>query len=415
MSGYRYKFMKNISLISALLLALLITHSAYSSDNYVFAPFVSRLKAVEDDSSIKLKWKDSRDIKGSCLIYRHTEVISRNNFSDAFLVAEVPIKTESYTDTAMADTDFYYSVLVKNEEGNIYDIFIPYRNVTSIPVSISDIKKIDDNLTYITYLRVSEKIDSLYLTFRSSNPERNAAVLRSEEPIFTVEDIKTARLLSIIPSLKESYSDFPIAGVPYYYCVVDAQLLKSYNITIIPFENSTISPSEIKISENSIAVLEKTVYLRPEPLPAIFLDRDIETGKKLASGYNNYFPEKDIRKKTQKIITSLIEESSLNKSSISEGEILNPDDYYNQKENIQLSVLIERYFFQKDWYEFKDRLKDFIRTSERKSLKDRGSFYLGQCYYFTGDYNRAYLEFLESSESFYPESKKWMNTILTGK
>ena len=404
--------MKNISLISALILVFLITHSAYSSDNYVFAPFVSRLKAVEDDSSIKLSWKDSRDINGSCLIYRHTEKISRNNFSDAFLVAEVPLETENYTDTAMAETDFYYTVLMKNDNGNIYDIFIPYRNVTSSPVSISDIKKIDDNVSHISYLRVSEKKDSLYLTFRSSNPERNAAVLRSKEPIFTVEDIKTATLLSIIPSLKESYSDFPIAGVPYYYCVVDAQLLKSYNITIIPFENSTISPSEIKISDNSIAELQKAVYLRPEPLPAIFLDRDIETGSKFSSGFTSYFPEKDIRPATEKIVASIIRDISIDETGVIESEILNPDDYYDQKENIQLSVLIERYFFKKDWAGLKARLMDFIRTSEKKSLKDKGSFYLGQCYYFTGDYNRAYLEFLESSDSFYPESKKWMNNIL---
>jgi hypothetical protein len=403
--------MKNISLISALILMFLMTHSAYTSDNYVFAPFVSRLKAVENDSSIKLSWKDSRDIKGSCLIYRHTEKISRNNFSDAFLVAEIPLETENYTDTAMAETDFYYSVLVKNETGNIYDIFIPYRNVTSNPVSISNIKKIDDNITHISYLRVSEKKDSLYLTFRSSNPERNAAVLRSSRPIFTVEDIKTAALLSIIPSLKGSYTDFPIAGIPFYYCVVDAQLLKSYNITIIPFENSTISPSEIKISDNSIAAFQKAVYLRPEPLPAIFIDRDVITGRKISSGYNNFFPEKDIKPVTEKIILSIIKENPL-AESVMESEILNPDDYYNQKENIQLSVLIERYFFKNEWAELKKKLMDFIRTSDRKSLKDRGSFYLGQCYYFTGEYNRAYLEFLASSDSFYPESKKWMNNIL---
>ncbi len=180
--------------------------------------FVSRLKAVEDNSSIQLSWKDSGDAEGTYVIYRHTEKISRDNFLDAFKVAEVKKGTQEYIDTAMAGTDFYYTVLLKKSSGKIYDIFIPYRNVTSNPVSISVIRKIDDNITHITYLRVIEKTDSLYLTFRSSNPERNIAVLRSTLPVFTTDDLKRADLLSVISSGKDNYTDFQLQGYLLLYC-----------------------------------------------------------------------------------------------------------------------------------------------------------------------------------------------------
>ncbi len=389
---------------------LVLSTSYVQAENYVFAPFVSRLKAVEENSSIKLTWKDSGDVDGTYLIYRHTEKIGRNNFPDAFQVAEVGKGVQNYTDTAMAGTDFYYSVLLKNREGKIYDIFIPYRNVTSNPVSLSSIRKIDDNLTYITYLRVSEKKDSLFLTFRSSNPDRNIAVLRSTEAVFTSDDLKNADLLSVIPSERDSYTDYPIAGIPYYYTVVDAELLKSYRIDIIPFENTTITPSEIRITDQVISSYRKTLKIRPEPLPAVHINRNIETGEKLLSAYSEFFPEKKISTETEAVVISLMKENT--EENKPEPELLNSSDFFGQKENIQLSVLLNRYFFKREWEILEEKLRDFIRHNESVSLNRKASFYLGQCYYFTGKHEKAFMEFLLSSENFYPESKKWMDTIL---
>ena len=395
-----------------LLIILLLSGTAYSalSENYVFAPFVSRLKAVEDNSSIKLSWKDSGDVDGNYIIYRHTEKINRNNFTDAFQVAEIEKGIEKYTDAAMAGTDYYYCVLIKNIEGNLFDIFIPYRNVTSNPVSISAIDKIDDNLTYITYLSVQENKDSLYLTFKSSNHDRNAAVLRSREPVFTIEELKKADLLSVIPSSAESYTDYPIAGIPYYYTVIDAELLKSYNMEIIPFENTTVSASEIKITDNVITSYKKSINIRPEPLPAVYIDKNIETGEKLFSAYSSFFPEKQLNRKTEILIKKMTE-TDINESLL-EPELLNISDFYSQKENIRLSVILDRYFLKKDWKNLEKKLIDFKRSNRKSSLGDRASFYLGQSYYFQGKKEKAFIEFLVSSDSYYQESKKWMNNIL---
>ena len=386
------------------------TADSAAAENYVFAPFVSRLKAVEDNSSIRLTWKDSGNAEGSYIIYRHTEKISRNSFADAFQVAEVKKGVQKYTDAAMAGTDYYYSVLLKNKEGNIFDIFIPYRNVTSNPVSISSIKKIDDNITYITYLNVMEKEDSLYLTFKSSNHERNIAVLRSREPVLTTDDLKKADLLSVVPSDGENYTDFPIAGIPYYYTVVDAELLKSYNMEIIPFENTTITPSEIKITDQAITSLKKSINERQKPLTAVYIDRNIETGRKLLSAYNKFFPEKGLGGKTVSIIKEMTE--SRISTILMAPELIDSGDFYSQRENIRLSVILDRYFFKKDWKNLEEKLVDFKRSLKTSSLKNRTSFYLGQSYYFQGKKEKAFMEFLSASESYYPESRKWMNNIL---
>ena len=396
--------------LTVIIIFLLLPSCISFADNYVFAPFISRLKAVEDNSAIKLTWKDSGDAKGTYLIYRHTEKISRNNFSDAFLVSEVNTGVENYTDTAMAGTDFYYSVILKTAENKQYDIFIPYRNVTSYPVSISEIRKIDDNLTYITYLRVTEKEDSLYLTFRSSNPDRNAAVLRSHTPIFTTDDLKKSDLLSVISSGRESYSDFPVAGIPCYYTVVDAELLKSYNMDIIPFENTTLTPSEIKITDKVITVFKKSIPLRPEPLPAVNLDINIETGRKISSAYEKFFPEIKLGKNTENLVRNILENEP--KPEKPEPVIINSEDFYSQRENIQLTVILSRYFFKEDWKNLELKLKDFIRNNRQNSLNKRASFYLGQCYFYQGNYNKSFMEFLTSSDSYYPESRKWMDNIL---
>ena len=93
-------------------------------------------------------------------------------------------------------------------------------------------------------------------------------------------------------------------------------------------------------------------------------------------------------------------------------ELLNREDFYSQKENISISVLLNKYFFKKEWKNLQIKLIDFKRNNNQKSLLRKASFYLGQCYYFQGEKQKAFLEFLTASDSFYPESRKWMDNIL---
>jgi len=411
------KSQKKYTIISLflLLMVLLIQSGAYCEESFVFAPFISRLKAVESNSRINITWKDSRDIDGTYLIYRHTEEINRNNFTDSFLVDEIPAGIEHYSDSAVNNTDFYYAVIAKNKEGNIFDIFLPYRNITLKPVAIKSIEKIGVNAASVRYLTAAAAKDSIFLDFNADTTERYLAVLRHVEPIFGREDILSSTLLNIIPSYRKSYTDYPIPGVPYYYCVIDAELLKNLSGELIPFENTTLSAAEIPLTPGQ-EMQSNLSALRAEPLPGFKINNYLETGSRIKTAgpeYNISFQK--ISDSTKNKIDLLISGYNINTEELIPVTLEMPEKTVkNAKtgEEIRLSVIIEKYFLKNNWRESVTNLLDLSRTTERKSLKNRISFYLGQSYYFLGRPEYAFFEFLKSSESFYPESRFWMDKIL---
>ncbi len=412
-----FKSKKKYTIIGffSLLLILLLQPGAPCEENFVFAPFISRLKAVESNSLINITWKDSRDIDGTYLIYRHTEEINRNNFADAFLVDEIPQGAENYSDSTINNTDFYYAVIAKNKEGNIFDIFLPYRNITLKPVSIKSIDKIGENTASVRYLTAAAAKDSIFLDFNADSPERYLAVLRHIEPIFGREDILSSTILNIIPSYRKSYTDYPIPGVPYYYCVIDAELLKNLNAELIPFENTTLSAAEIALTPGQEKQSNLSA-LRAEPLPGFKINNYLETGSRIKTAgpeYNISF--KKISDSTKNKIDLLISGYNINTEELIPVTLEMPEKTVKNgktAEEIRLSVIIEKYFLKRNWQESVKNLLDLSRTSERKSLKNRVSFYLGQSYYFLDRPEYAFFEFLKSSESFYPESRVWLDKIL---
>ncbi len=395
------------------LLLLFENKSIFCDDNYVFAPFISRLKAFEDNSSVKITWKDSRDIKGSYLIYRHTEPITRNNFADAFLVDEILPGTESYSDTVIPNTGFYYAVVVKNEKGDVFNIFLPYRNVTSKPVTVESINRIGDSAASVKYLTVTGKKDSLILSFSPSSSDRQLAVLRNIDPIFTADDIINSTILGIIPSHRKSYTDFPIPGVPCYYCIVDAELLKNLNVELIPFENTTLNAAEIPIPSGTLqlaALPEKRI----SPLPGYRLFNYLETGESIKTLLPEYsYSIRKLSQKTDAIIDSVLAKADVEYSMMETALLEQPETIPDDSEEKRLSIIIEKYINNNLWEEAEKSLSDLTRTSASKSFRNKAGYYLGQAYYFQGKSEKAYLEFLKSSESYYPESRKWMENILS--
>lgn len=391
---------------------ILFSNPLFSEDNFVFAPFVSRLKVYEENSSVKISWKDSRDIKGTYLIYRHTEQIDRSNFSDALVVEEIDAGTETYTDRVSSNTDFYYAVVAKNNGGEIFNIFLPYRNITLLPVSVKTIEKTGDNAAIVRYLNVSGKNDSLILSFNSSDQDRHLAVLRNIEPIFTSSDIAASTILNVIPSYRRSYTDFPIPGVPYFYAVVDSELVKTQNAELIPFENTTINSSEIPIGRDlTVAELYPG---RRKPLPGYRLYNYLESGERI----QNTLPEYNRAKEKLTINSDSIVSSLKNRYSPAEKTpepgILDTDKNSNENSGeTRLEIIIEKYFMAQDWENGEKALEDLLRSTEKKSLKNRLNYYLGQVFYFRNKPEKAFICFLAASENYYPEAKKWMDIILS--
>ena len=120
--------------VAAFVLTTVVIHG-----QTVFAPFVSRLKAETQGSSVVLTWKDSSDARGPLRIHRHIEEITDSNFADAKSIAEVPYGVGSYTDYPSDTLQYFYAVTVADETGKRYDLLIPFRNKTLSPRGVQEL------------------------------------------------------------------------------------------------------------------------------------------------------------------------------------------------------------------------------------------------------------------------------------
>jgi hypothetical protein len=281
-----------------------------------------------------------------------------------------------------------------------------------LPVSVKTIEKTGDNAAIVRYLNVSAKNDSLILSFNSSVQDRHLAVLRNIEPIFTNNDIATSTILNLIPSYRKSYTDFPIPGVPYFYAVVDSELVKTMNAELVPFENATINSSEIPITSRDMTVAE--LYPgRRKPLPGYRLYNYLETGEKIQNTLTEYSRKKEKLTEKSDTIVSYLKSRYIPVEKTPEPDILDVDKNSNENSGeTRLKIIIEKYFMAQDWENVEKTLEDLLRSTEKKSLKNRLNYYLGQAYFFRNKPEKAFICFLTASESYYPEAKKWMDNII---
>ncbi len=374
-----------------------------------FVPFISKISISEDNLAVKIEWKDIKSLSASYLIYRHTEEINRNNFSDAYIVEEVKAGKEFYYDLVTDNGDFYYAVVAKSKEGNIFNIFLPNINTTIKPIAIKNVKKQDNKPVIIKNIKAAVREDSIALDFDPSRNDRKIAVIRSINPIFSQKDIGESIIVNIISSGRKNYIDYTFPGIPYYYCIIDANLLSNPNDEITASINSTIEAVKIPLKKD-IKNYKVTAAARSKPVPNYRVSIFFETGT--SEVISNSILKK-ISLETENIISNLLIKYNTNYNSKMMPELLK--DFFNyikDSSDNALAEIIKNYFIKGSWEKAEKNLVNLKQSSEKNSFKNKCSFYLGQVYYFNGNMEKAYMEFLLSSENYYPESKRWMENIL---
>ena len=77
-----------------------------------------------------------------------------------------------------------------------------------------------------------------------------------------------------------------------------------------------------------------------------------------------------------------------------------------------LFEILKTYFIKKQYTESITALRSFLAQNRTKSVADRASFYLGESYYYTGNFPAALTRFL-ALEDTYPElTRRWIDSSL---
>lgn len=378
----------------------------------VFAPFVSRIKAQSSGSSIKLTWKDSKDLKGVNLIYRLDKEINSNNIGNAKLIAKVKQGVETYTDYPVTIKKYYYAVLIEDKKGKIYKLLIPYRNKTTRGVAVNFVATEEQRAAKIKNLHALVKDDYILITFNTSEPKRDLLLFRNTSPFASSEDLLHSNSPVTISGTEKSYEDYPIPGIKYYYALLDAGLFKIGKIELKLGENTTVNPVMIPLGVKR-ASLPKRPRIKPLPLPYLLISSSVDTGSELSPSAPFTFPKfKKLEPVTQKAVTQLLGTIKLNPTVLKQIQILDPEKQKSAGgEEYTLYTIVVNYLKKQNFSEAEKLLNNFLSIYHSKEVESRAHFYLGQSYYFTSRYKNAFLEFLMSEDSYYDEAQKWLNTV----
>ncbi|MDA3850197.1 MAG: hypothetical protein PF447_02885 [Spirochaetaceae bacterium] len=374
-----------------------------------FSPFPSQLRTYPNGLETILIWRDSKDLQNEkYAIFRSTNPIDEDYINSSDPIALVDKGIMIYTDTPDETGDVYYAIICK-DSNRTYPIILPYRNSTAKPVVIDAGVFHAERAAKIRDLQWEIIDEQIALSFQSDQVNRKYGVYRSTLPINELSDLDRSTLIRILQEGQTYYLDSPIPGIPYYYAVVDYQLFLSRDKSTL-YEGNRITQA-ISLPLNQY--LQNKYWDMPQrqaPLPDIRLERffsDIHQGNIILPRTQSISPE------TEERLNSLV--SPFEKPEvILEPTVLsmdNAESVYDHQQRLQ-EVLLRGTFTSQEWQKAYDELLLINSDINDRHFNARIFYYTGQCKYFLGQLEEAYLNF-SLSAIYYPlESKVWMDVIL---
>jgi hypothetical protein len=398
----------------ALLFSLLVVaQAAFAQSPESGSPYVSRLRTDIEGSAIKLLWQDSNIAGAKYVIYRNTAELTTANLKDAEKLAVVPAGQQSYVDRPTDKKSYFYAVLVENPSGKVSDIFIPFRNVTTEAVSVQTLTGQAPAYADVTGITDALNGRQITLSFKSGAQDRELVVYRSTSPIKSEAELLGAVSVGVIPSSQQSFDDTPVPGIPYYYAIIDSAMLADGKVTLAVGQNTTAAGLEVPIQTDSLGQVEYAPK-RPRPLPFLTLNSNLQTGAALPGSspavVANATPlTSPTTSAVDSLLGSLPPKSAAQKLPV----ILDPEKgvIAGGGEEYILKSIVDGPFAAKDWRKSMSDLNNFLNIRHSQAVESRARFYLGEAYYFSGDYRNSFLQFLFVENALYTETQPWMDAL----
>jgi hypothetical protein len=391
-----------------LLTVIFPVYLAAQMPNY-YVNGVARLKAEVRNNFIRLTWADSPDAKGTVYIFRSarqfTDIIPAN-------IRPVPVRygTQYYIDDIDDMENIHYFIAASDLSGKILDTIIP--GVNSISVYSGEVQEYEEPVQThaqmpipaafpgIANLAAVRENDSIIITFIINGPVKNVVLFRSMRPVNNVRDLINA--IVVQTGVSSPYTDFPVPGISWYYTAVFEDEISSGNISIRSGQNSTLQAVIISGTEQA------GVALRPVPLPYLSVNNEIFGNDGIAEIINAVPLNKDTEKALESVETPAKEPFVKKTPRIFKVDLDSP----SEGQESLLNKIVHEFFMKLDWENSRSALVDYLLLPRPKELQERARFYLGQAFYYTGDYRGALFEFLSIQPVYSAEANIWIESVL---
>lgn len=362
-------------------------------------PVVSGLRATMNGATVTLEWVPAPNVEGDNIVLRAERPITTANYASAERLASLPVTTQSWSETIADGIEFYYAILTRQKDGTYFEFFLPASNSLLVPVS-SGKDSTPAPEAVITAFSAITRNDAVIVTWNASLKDKNLVLYRSTSVFTGMASLVQAIVVSSFQDSSAPYVDYPVPGVPYYYAVLDedsirsgtAKFLTDMNTNRIPVE---IPASYIKIQRSLLPVL------RPMPLPWLNPTQEVSV------------PASRFSKETEAMIAALPLPLAKKKERQNEPYFFRSDlDSASGGEEYALNKILDATFPDKSWDRAISELTDFLAIRRTDDTIARTRFYLGEAYYFSGDYRKALLEFLLAQDRYYNQSQEWIRYTL---
>jgi hypothetical protein len=375
--------------------------------------FVTRLKAESIDFQIKLTWIDSPDLRGSCIVYRSSEEITAQNLERADVIATVTTGTGYYVDTPPDRSGWFYAVLIRDTAGNLYPLLVPFRNKTSAPVSPRTSAPEEQLAAQVTGIKAAPtgKGDIIQVSFSVSNHTRDLLLFWGPTPFTKPEDLlKATRTLPLDPGTT-SYVLAVLPGVDYWFAVLDSGMFKIGQSPLVKGGNTTAYPIQLQVTASHGLPAVSPASRRGTPLPALAIDRGVQTGQALAGTDVPGLPTpRPLSDSAQRAFTSLQADIAGADPKVLRAQVLASDATPTPGGELgRLQEIVQGPFLGGDMAQAQQKLLDFLSLPRKPELGARASFYLGQVYYFQGQTRDAVMEFLTARDFYYQQCEPWLD------
>ena len=232
-------------------------------------------------------------------------------------------------------------------------------------------------------------------------------IFRSTKQITSFSQIKKMEPIAVLPPHSYAYTDTVEDFSDYYYAVI-AVTTEPYDLIMISFNSTTTGVHLQTVAvEDSVIISDTKEKLYPEgtlreiPLPYIdIIEKDIKLQDSLVSD--------EVAESTLQLGVKGNDKSENLKPYIFEEDLISPDG----GDDYLLFNILKTTFIQRKYKEAIPQLERLVGTNICENTRNRAYFYLGECYYFLGDFKKAVKTFVRV-ESVYPNiTKEWLNSSL---
>lgn len=244
------------------------------------------------------------------------------------------------------------------------------------------------------------------------NPEpavTSLAVFRTEEPAAFFSDpdslVPIAKLAKDSASFTDNVPDYK----DYYYAVIALTEKGRYDI-VIPSVNATVNgvrprlPRKNAAKDTSASVQEKLYpegAVRETPLPYIDLIESVNENKRTAMG-------RSARAQARLLAGSAETMHKMLSPYVFEEDLISPDG----GDDYLLFDVLKTTFIKRKYADAETELLRLLATNRSEAVTSRARFYLGESYYFRGNYADAVNAFLYAADAYPSLAKKWIDSSL---